>query len=85
MNDNTTIFNLNVLKQELIMLTLNEVIESLENNGYNAVNQLVGYILTNDLTYITSKDNARKKLSKLSREEVLLALINGYLGKWKDI
>lgn len=80
-DNNTTVFNLNVLRQELIMMTLNEVIRSLEYNGYNATNQLVGYILTNDLSYITSKDNARKKLGKFSREEILMAIINGYLAK----
>lgn len=81
MLDQTSVFNLNVLKQEMIMMTVNEVITALEKAGYNAVNQLVGYILTDDLSYITSKLNARSKLSQYSREEVLLALINGYLGR----
>ena len=80
-NSNTTIFSVSVLRQELIMMTLNEVVVSLENNGYNPTNQLVGYILTNDLSYITSKEDARKKLSKYSREELLMAIINGYLGR----
>jgi uncharacterized protein (UPF0297 family) len=80
-DSNTTIFNVSVLRQELIMMTLNEVVKSLEKNGYNATNQLIGYILTNDLSYITNKDNARKKLSKYSREELLMAIINGYLGR----
>lgn len=81
LDSNTTVFNLDVLKQELIMMSINEVVNSLEKNGYNATNQLIGYILTGDLSYITSKDNARAKLSKFSREEVLMAIINGYLGK----
>lgn len=80
-DNNTTIFNVAELRQELIMMTLNEVISSLEKSGYNATNQLVGYILTNDLSYITSKENARKKLSKFSREELLMTIINGYLGR----
>ena len=80
-DNNTTIFSVSVLRQELIMMTLNEVIQSLENSGYNATNQLVGYILTDDLSYITSKEDARKKLSKYSREELLMAIINGYLGR----
>ena len=84
-NSNTTIFSVSGLRQELIMMTLNEVVRSLENNGYNATNQLVGYILTNDLSYITSKEEARRKLSKYSREELLMAIINGYLGRWKGI
>ena len=81
MVDNTTIFNVNILRQELIMMTLNEVVSSLERNGYNPTNQLMGFILSGDLTYITSKEDARKKLSKYSREELLMAIINGYLGK----
>ncbi len=82
MNDsNTTIFNVNVLRQELIMLTLNEVINAMEQKGYNATNQLVGYLLSGDLSYITSYDDARRKLSKFTREEVLMAVINGYLGR----
>ena len=80
-DNNTTIFNVTALRQELIMMTLNEVVRSLEKNGYNATNQLVGYILTDDLSYITSKEDARKKLSKFSREELLMAIINGYLGR----
>ena len=80
-DNNTTIFNVTELRQELILMTLNEVVKSLENYGYNATNQLVGYILTDDLSYITSKENARKKLSKFSREELLMAILNGYLGR----
>ncbi|MBR4230584.1 MAG: IreB family regulatory phosphoprotein [Bacilli bacterium] len=81
MIENTTIFNVNVLRQELIMMTINEVVLSLEKNGYNPTNQLIGYLLTNDLSYITSKDNAREKISKYSREELLMAIINGYMGR----
>ena len=80
-DSNTTIFNVNILRQELIMMTLNEIIKALESCGYNATNQLVGYLLTNDLSYITNKNNARKKMAKFSRDEVLMAIINGYLGK----
>lgn len=80
-DNNTSIFNVKELRQELIMMTLNEVVRSLESNGYNATNQLVGYIITNDLSYITSKDDARKKINKFSREELLMAIINGYLGR----
>lgn len=80
-NDKTTTFDLTVLKQELIMMNLNEVLNILEKNGYNPVNQLIGYLLTNDSSYITSKGNARNLINKYSREELLLAIINGYLGR----
>ena len=80
-DSNTTIFNVSNLKQELIMMTINEVVASLEKNGYNATNQLIGFLLTGDASYITSKEGAREKISKFPREEVLMAIINGYLGK----
>lgn len=81
MDNRTTIFNVKDLRQELILMTLYEVIEDLEEAGYNATNQITGYILSGDLDYITNKNNARKKMSKFNRSEVLLAIINGYLGK----
>ena len=61
-------------------MMLNEVIEALEFKGYNATNQLVGYLLTGDLKYITSFNNSRNKIAEYERSEVLRALINGYLG-----
>ena len=76
----TSIFNVQELRQELILMTLNEVIEALEFKGYNATNQLVGYLLTGDLKYITTFNNSRKKISEYERSEVLRAIINGYLG-----
>ncbi len=79
--DRTSVFNVVALRQELILITLNEVIESLEKKGYKAENQLVGYLLTGDVTYISSFEGAREKMKSLKREEVLLALINSYEGK----
>ncbi len=81
MTDKTSIFNVAALKQELILITLNEVIESLKEKGYNAENQLVGYLLTGDATYISNYESARSKIENLKREEILLALINSYEGK----
>ncbi len=79
--DRTSIFDVAALKQELILITLNEIIASLEKRGYKAENQLVGYLLTGDLAYISNYENAREKMRSLKREEVLLALINSYEGK----
>lgn len=76
----TSIFNVQELRQELILMMLNEVIEALEFKGYNATNQLVGYLITGDLKYITTFNNSRKKISEYDRSEVLRAIINGYLG-----
>ena len=79
--DKTSIFNVAALRQEMILITLNEIIESLNKKGYNAENQLVGYLLTGDATYISNYEGAREKIRTLKREEVLLALINNYEGK----
>lgn len=78
--DKTSIFNVEALRQEMILLTINEVIEALKRKGYNAENQLVGYLLTGDSTYISNYDGAREKIKTLKREEVLLALIKSYEG-----
>ena len=80
-DSNTTIFNLGVLREKLILIVLNEVIVTLKENGYNPTNQLVGYLSTGDLCYITSKGNARDKIAKFSKEEILKAILNGYLEK----
>ncbi len=79
--DNTSIFNVAALRQEMILITLKEIIDSLEKKGYQAENQLVGYILTGDLAYISSFEGAREKIKSLKREEIVLALLNSYVGK----
>ncbi len=79
--DRTSVFDVSVLRQEMILITLNEVIDSLNKKGYKAENQLVGYLLTGDISYISNYEGARGKMSSLKREEVLLALINNYEGK----
>ncbi len=79
--DKTSIYNIKELRQELILLELNEVVKSVEDGGYDPANQLVGYILTGDSSYITSYNDARNKIKKYNSNEVLRAIINGYLGK----
>ena len=56
------------------------VYNSLKQKGYNPINQLVGYILSEDPTYITTYNNARNIISSIDRDELLEALVKSYLN-----
>lgn len=68
--------SMNEAKEILIRVT-----SALKAKGYNPVNQIVGYILSGDPTYITSYDNARVLIRKLDRDELLEELVKDYLDK----
>ncbi|MBO5409522.1 MAG: IreB family regulatory phosphoprotein [Clostridia bacterium] len=57
------------------------VYESLKEKGYNPINQIVGYIMSGDPTYITSYNNARALLAKLERDEIMEELLKSYLAQ----
>ena len=59
---------------------LTEVYASLQQKGYNPINQIVGYILSEAPTYITNFNNARTLIRKLDRDELLQELVRYYLG-----
>lgn len=59
---------------------LKEVYEALEEKGYNPVNQIVGYILSGDPTYITSYKNARNLIRMIERDELLEKMVKNYIG-----
>ena len=61
--------------------TLSSVYNSLMVKGYNPINQIVGYILSEDPTYITSYNNARSLICRLDRDELLQELLKTYLDK----
>ena len=60
---------------------LSSVYDSLVLKGYNPVNQLVGYILSEDPTYITNYNNARSLICRIDRDELLQELVRSYLDK----
>ena len=60
---------------------LSSVYDSLVLKGYNPVNQLVGYILSEDPTYITNYNNARSLICRIDRDELLQELVRSYLEK----
>ncbi len=60
---------------------LSSVYDSLVLKGYNPINQLVGYILTEDPTYITNYNNARSLICRVDRDELLQELVRTYLEK----
>ena len=59
---------------------LKEVYEALVEKGYNPINQIVGYILSGDPTYITSHKNARNLIRMLERDELLEKMVKNYIG-----
>ena len=61
-------------------MLLRTVYDALSEKGYNPINQLVGYVLTEDPTYITNYKNARGIIRKIDRDELMAALIKEYLG-----
>lgn len=64
---------------EEIRQTLTTVYDALQEKGYNPINQIVGYILSEDPTYITNYNNARALIRKLDRDELLQVLLQAYL------
>ena len=62
-----------------IKAILTTVYQALQEKGYNPINQIVGYILSEDPTYITNHNNARTLIRKIDRDELLNALVKNYL------
>ena len=79
MDDFTRKFNAAEEKDEQIHHILTSVYEALKEKGYDPINQLVGYILTEDPTYITNHKNARTLICKIDRDELLQVLVRNYL------
>jgi Uncharacterized protein conserved in bacteria len=63
---------------------LMSVFKSLEEKGYNPINQIIGYILSGDPTYITSHNNARNLIRKIERDELLEEILRAYLETNRD-
>ena len=59
---------------------LKDVYDSLVEKGYNPINQIVGYILSGDPTYITSYNDARNKIRQIERDELLEKMVKSYIG-----
>ena len=59
---------------------LKDVYEALTEKGYNPINQIVGYILSGDPTYITSHKDARNKIRTIERDELLEKMVKSYIG-----
>lgn len=78
--DKTMSFNFEKEKNEKAKETLKEVYEALVEKGYNPINQIVGYILSGDPTYITSHRDARNKIRTIERDELLEKMVKNYIG-----
>ena len=64
-----------------VQMVLSTVYEALREKGYNPVNQIVGYIMSGDPTYITSHNNARVLIMKVERDELVEEILKAYIDK----
>lgn len=78
-NDQTITFSLASDKERQNRMILQEVYAALLENGYNPINQIVGYLLSEDPTYITNHKNARSLIRKIDRDDLLGAMLREYL------
>ena len=81
MDDFTRKFNLVEERDAQIHAILSTVYQALEEKGYNPINQIVGYILSEDPTYIPNHNHARTLIRKIDRDELLQVLVRKYLGQ----
>ena len=79
MGDATAIFSTHDQKDIEIHEIVQQVYDALKEKGYNPVNQLVGYILSEDPTYITTYKNARSLIRRIDRDDLLQALVRDYV------
>ena len=79
MTDNTIKFTVPGEDKQNMRQVLRNVFDALNEKGYNPINQIVGYLLSEDPTYITNYNNARAMICKLDRDELLQELVRCYL------
>ncbi len=80
LNDRTMTFSVKQDREDEIKNTLKAVYDALYEKGYNPVNQIVGYILSEDPTYITTYNNARSLIRHIDRDELLQEMVRSYLN-----
>ena len=79
MNNNTIKFVVHDEADQEMKALLTTVYSALSEKGYNPINQIVGYLLSEDPTYITNYNNARSLICKVDRDELLQELVRHYL------
>jgi len=78
-NDPTISFSIHEDKERHMKQILTQVYDALRQKGYNPINQIVGYILSEDPTYITTHNNARSLIRRVDRDDLLHTLVKAYL------
>jgi uncharacterized protein (UPF0297 family) len=77
--DETVMFRVDTDQPNAAAVILTTVYQALKEKGYNPINQIVGYLISGDPTYITSHMNARSLIRKLERDELLEELVQHYV------
>ena len=81
MSDKTITFSLSAEREQQMQQILRTVYDALNDKGYNPINQIVGYILSEDPTYITVHKNARSLIRHIDRDELMQVLVRNYLSE----
>lgn len=83
---NTQFFQVNMKNAVPVKKVLDVVYHAMAEKGYNPVNQIVGYIMSGDPTYITNHNGARSMIMKVERDEIVEELLKEYIRNesWKD-
>lgn len=81
MERKTIMFDAAKTQQKTTREVLAEVYAALEERGYNGIDQMVGYILSGDPSYITSHNNARNLISRIDRDDLVEEILKDYLSK----
>lgn len=80
MTDKTIEFKIPDNRDSSVKETLTAVYKALKEKGYNPINQMVGYILSEDPTYITTHNNARNMIRRIDRDDLLEILLKNFLN-----
>lgn len=83
MEANTTIYSIEEFDQALVQAILEEVYTALEAKGYDPISQIVGYLMSGDPGYISSYQDARKKITRIERVKIIEFLLRKNLGEQK--
>jgi len=84
-DDKTMVFNVAELENYMITETLLKVKNNLDEKGYNGINQIVGYLTSGDISYISNYKDSRKIIEKIEREKIVETLVKNYLSDLWDI